>query len=230
MPIVIERAAKTVSEAAISVCEELGLSRDEIEVEVIEEGSKGIFGIGSKNARVRVRVKLEDITEIGLKTKKALEELLGFFSTDFAVSLRESPDRINLDVKTGDDKAILIGRRGEMLRAVEFLMGRISGRLSAGGEEKRISLDIGGYKKRREEAIIKSVKEAARRVRRSGRPVTLEPMSSFERKIAYSALKRESNLKFDTKVIEGDEKRIIISPARDGRGREPKQSAPLRDE
>ena len=216
MPIVLEREAKTVSEATISICEEFGLRRDELDVVILEEGSKGVFGIGSKNAKVRVTVKLENVTEKGLRSKKALEALLGFFSTDYSVSIKETADRIKLDVKTGEDKGILIGKRGEMLRSIEFLLGKMSGKFSKDDEEdKRISIDIGGYKKRREESIVRVVRDAARKVKKSGKPITLDPMSSFERKIAYTILKRENGLRFDTKVIEGDEKRITISSLRD---------------
>jgi Predicted RNA-binding protein len=74
MPIVIEREGKTVHEAILSVCEELGIARDEIDVEVLKEGSKGILGIGSKDARVRVTVKREDVTEKGLRDQKRFYE------------------------------------------------------------------------------------------------------------------------------------------------------------
>ncbi|HXG30659.1 MAG TPA: Jag N-terminal domain-containing protein [Thermodesulfobacteriota bacterium] len=213
MPIVIEREGKTVSEAIISVCEELGLPRDELIVEVLEEGSRGVLGIGGKNAKVRVTVKREGISEKGLRAKKALETVLGFFVPSYSTSLKETPDRIKLDVKLGENKGLLIGRRGEMLRAMEFIIGKIAGRACRDGKEKRVSIDVEGYKKRRESNISKMVREAAKRARRSGRPVTLEPMSAFERRIAYMALKHEDGIKFETKV-EGEDKRIIITPQR----------------
>jgi spoIIIJ-associated protein len=219
MPIVIEREGKTVSEAIINACEELGVSRDEIDVEVLEEGSKGVLGIGSKNARVRVKVKREDVSEKGLRAKKTLEVLLGFFTPAYSVNLKETSDKIKLDVRLSDDRGLLIGKKGEMLRAMEFIVGKIAGRFCKDGKEKKVSIDVGGYKKRREEAIIKIVKEAAQKVRKSGRPIMLEPMSAFERRIAYMILKRENGLKFETKV-DGEEKRIIISSVNTNKNRE----------
>ncbi|HWP93940.1 MAG TPA: Jag N-terminal domain-containing protein [Thermodesulfobacteriota bacterium] len=213
MPIVIEREGKTVSEAIINVCEELGLARDELIVEVLEEGSRGVLGIGGKNAKVRVTVKREGVSEKGLKAKKALEAILGFFVPTYSTSLRETADKIKLDVKTSENRGLLIGRRGEMLRAMEFVIGKIAGRSSGEGKEKRISIDIEGYKKRRESNISKMVRDAAKKVRRSGRPLTLEPMSAFERRIAYMTLKHEEGIKFETKIA-GEEKRIIIAPQR----------------
>jgi spoIIIJ-associated protein len=110
MPIVIEREAKTVSEATISVCEEYGLRRDDLDVEVLEEGSRGVLGIGSKNARVRITIRRDDITEKGLRAKKALEMILGFFVSTHSVNLRETPDKIKLEVKISENKGLLIGK------------------------------------------------------------------------------------------------------------------------
>ncbi|GIW46685.1 MAG: DNA-binding protein [Deltaproteobacteria bacterium] len=211
MSIVIEKEGKTVSEAIISLCEELGLARDEIEVEVLEEGSKGVLGIGSKNARIRAKVKRDDVSEKGLRAKRVLEIILGFFISDYSVNLKETSDRIKLEVRTSEDKGLLIGKQGETLKAMEFLVGKIAGRVCKDGKEKRVSIDIAGYKKRREEAIAKMVKEAAEKARRSGKPVTLEPMSPFERRIAYMTLKKENGLRLETKS-EGNEKRITIIP------------------
>jgi len=213
MPVVIEREAKTVSEATISVCEEFGLRRDELDVEVLEEGSRGVLGIGGKNAKVRVTVRRDDLTEKGLRAKKALETVLGFFVPSYSVNLRETPDRIKLEVKITDNKGLLIGRKGEMIRAIEFIIAKIAGRSCESGREKRVLVDIEGYKKRRESTVSKIVKEAVKMARKSGRQVTLDPMSAFERRIAYLTLKHEDGIKFDTKV-EGDEKRIIINPQR----------------
>ena len=78
MAIVLEKEGKTVSEATISACEELGVSRNEVDIEVIQESSKGVLGIGSKNAIVKVTVKNEKLSEKGLKSKKALESILEY--------------------------------------------------------------------------------------------------------------------------------------------------------
>lgn len=215
MPVIIEKEAKTVSEAIISACEELGVSRDGIDVEVLEEGSKGVLGIGGKNARVRVTVKRADVTEKGLRAKKSFEQILGFFLSTYSVDLRETSDEIKLEIMSDEDKGLLIGRKGETLKAMEFIVGKIAGRFSENGREKRISIDVDGYKKRREESVAKMVKDVAKKVRMSGRPVTLDPMPASERKMVYIALKREDGIRVETRA-EGEEKRIIINPLRRG--------------
>ena len=211
MSIVLEREGKTVSEAIINVCEELGITRNEIDVQVLQEGSKGILGIGGKEARVRITVIRSEVSEKGLRAKKALEGILGFIVSTHSVDLKESPDKIKLDVKISDDKGLLIGKKGEMIKAMEYIVGKISSRSCEDGKQKRVSIDIDGYKRRREEAISRIAKETARKVRKIGKPITLDPMTAFERRITYITLKHEHGIGFETKGA-GGEKRIIINP------------------
>ena len=211
MGIVIEREGKTVTDAAISACEELGIPRSEIDIEVLEEGSKGVFGIGSRNAKIRVKVKNENLSEKGLRSKKALEEILNYLVPTFSVALREGPEKIRLDIKDTNDKGLLIGKRGEMIKSLEYVVGKISGRNCNDGRDKRVAIDVDGYKRRREDDISKLVKETAKKVRKIKKPVSLDPMSASDRRIAYITLKREGGVSYETK-IEQDEKRIIITP------------------
>jgi spoIIIJ-associated protein len=215
MGIVIEREGKTVSEAAISACEELGIPRSEVEIEVLEEGSKGVLGIGSKNAKIRVKVKNENLSEKGLRSKKALEEILKYLVPTYSVILKEGQEKIRLDIRDTNDKGLLIGKRGEMIKALEYVVGKISGRTCTDGKDKRVAIDVDGYKRRREDNISKLVRETARKVRKMKKPVSLEPMSASERRIAYLTLKREGGVSYETKV-EQEEKRIIITPLHKG--------------
>ena len=219
MPIVIEREGKTVSEAIIRACEDLGVTRNDIDVQVLEEGSKGVLGIGGKEARIRITVTRPDVSEKGLKAKKTLHEILGYIVSSHSITLRETDDRIKLDVKIDDDKGLLIGRKGEMIKALEYITGKIAGRSCEEGREKRVLIDIDDYKRRREESISRMVKDTVRRVRKIGKPVTLEPMSAFERRITYITLKQESGIAYETKGT-GEEKRIVISPQRHNRARD----------
>lgn len=215
MGIVIEREGKTASEAAISACEELGIPRSEVDIEVLEEGSRGVLGIGSRNAKIRVKVKNENLSEKGLRSKKALEEILKYLVPTYSVTLIEGPEKIKLEIRDTNDKGLLIGKRGEMIKALEYVVGKISGRTCTDGRDKRVAIDVDGYKRRREDDISKLVRETARKVRKIKKPVSLEPMSASERRIAYLTLKREGGVSYETKV-EQEEKRIIIIPLQKG--------------
>lgn len=211
MPVEIEVEGKTVSEAIINACEKLGVTRNQIDIEVLQEGSKGVLGIGSKSAKVRATINNDKISEKGIKAKKILEDILEYFSDQHTVNLRETSDKIRLDVNMSDNRGLLIGKSGEMLKSLEFLIGKISSKMTESGKEKRISIDIEGYKRRKEDTIAKMVKENIKKARKMRKPVTLEPMSAYERKITYITLKRERGIKYDTK-IDGDKKRITIIP------------------
>jgi len=211
MGIVLEKQGKTVSEATISACEELGVSRSEVDVEVLQESSKGVLGIGSKNAKIRITVKNDNLSEKGLKSKKALESILEYLIPTYSVGIRESADRIKLDIKDTNDKGLLIGKRGEMIKALEYIVGKISGRDCEEGRDKRINIDVDGYKGRREDKISRLIKDTARKVRKIKKPIALDPMTASERRMAYIALNREGGVGYETKV-EQDQKRIIITP------------------
>lgn len=219
MPVVIEREAKTVSEAILRGCEDLGLTRNDIDVQVLEEGSKGVLGIGGKDARVRITVTKSDVTEKGLRAKKTLQNILEYIVSSHSITLKETADKIKLDVKISDDKGLIIGRKGEMIKALEYITGKIAGRFCEDGREKRVLIDIDDYKKRREESISRMVKDTVKKVRKIGKPITLEPMSAFERRITYITLKQESGITYETKGS-GEEKRIVINPQRHNRPRD----------
>ncbi|MEQ9618086.1 MAG: RNA-binding cell elongation regulator Jag/EloR [Deltaproteobacteria bacterium] len=215
MGLAIEKEGKTVSEATISACEELGVARSEIDVEVLEEGSKGVLGIGGRKAKVRVTVKNENLSEKGLRSKKALEDILEYLVPTYSVSIRENPDKIKLDIRDTNDKGLLIGKRGDMIKALEYVVGKIAARSCSDGREKRVSIDVDGYKRRRDDKVTRLVKETAKKVRKMKKPVSLEPMSASERRIAYIALKRERGVSYETKM-DKDQKRIIITPVTKG--------------
>lgn len=211
MSVEIEVEGKTVSEATINACEQLGVTRNQVDIEVLDEGSKGLLGIGGKPARVKAKVIQENVSEKGLKAKTVLDNILAYFTDNYTVTLRETADRIKLDVKMPDNRGLIIGKSGEMLKSLEFLIGKISSRNTETGKGKRIYIDIEGYKRRKEDSISKMVRDSVKKVRKFKKPVTLNPMSAYERRITYITLKREKGIRYDTKV-DGDKKTITIIP------------------
>ncbi|MGI9534485.1 MAG: Jag N-terminal domain-containing protein [Thermodesulfobacteriota bacterium] len=216
MAIEIEKEGKTVSEATISACEELGVPRSDVEVEVIQEGSRGVLGIGEKPARVKVSVKSDGISEKGLKAKKALENILDYLVSTHSVTLKEEGDSIKLDINLSDDKGLLIGKHGDTLKSLEYLVGRISTKSSETGRDKRVFVDVDGYISKKEETVNKRVSDAVRRVKRTKKRFFLDRMPANERRIAYLALKKQRGITYET-IIDGDYKKIVISLANNNR-------------
>ena len=204
---VIEVSGKTVEEAVEQALASLEKTREQVDVEVIEEPSKGILGIfGTKPARVKVTVK----EGVESRAVNLLDSIVKAMNLDVQMDVKEKKDIVNIDLK-GSELGILIGRRGETLDALQFLVN-----LSANKNQpnrKRIIIDIEGYRNRRSETLHKLAIKLANKAKQRGRSVVLEPMSSQERRIIHTALHgREDIYTFS----EGDDpyRKIIIAPKR----------------
>ncbi len=210
----IEKEGKTISEAVVNACEELGVSKDEVEIEVIREDSKGVLGIGSKNAIVRVEVKTGGLGEKAFWAKKTLETVLGFlFSTPQSVKAEETENRIILEVWPVKDKKFLIGKNGEVIKSLEYIVGKIASKNSDEGKGKRVAINIGGHDgKKKDTDVPKKVAETVQKVKESGNPHSIEQLSSYERKMAYIELKKQENITYETVPSKGNSKKIVVSP------------------
>jgi len=204
---IVESTGKTVDEAIETALEDLKLSRNDVEIEILEEPTKGLFGLlGGKPARVRVRTK---ITATG-RAKEMLNNVMRAMKLDVNIEAVEKNERVIINI-SGPDLGILIGRRGETLDALQYLVN-----LSANKnveKRKRIIIDIEGYRKRREETLMKLAFKLADKARQRGRNVVLEPMNSMERRIIHTALQERDDI---YTFSEGEEpyRKIIISPKR----------------
>lgn len=205
----IEVAARTVEEAVAEALEKLQAEQDEVEVTVLDEGSKGFLGLlGSKQARVLVTKKLpvEEVKlEAALKFTKELLESMGFSSEVTGVVEDEC---IKLDV-TGENLGLLIGRRGETLDSLQYLIGLAVNR--QGGKWVRILLDVGEYRAKRIETIRYLARKSAEKASLTGRRIPLEPMNATERRIVHQAVKDFADVET---VSEGEDphRRVVVMP------------------
>ncbi|WP_027364725.1 RNA-binding cell elongation regulator Jag/EloR [Desulfotruncus alcoholivorax] len=201
----VEKSAKTVDEAVEIALRELNLNKDQVEIEILEEPTKGLFGLlGGKPAKVKV-IKKENPS---LRAKELLENIMRAMNLKVEINAEENDEKIKFNIN-GPDLGILIGRRGETLDALQYLVN-----LSANKnfeKRKRILLDIENYRKRREETLRKLAYRLADKAKQRGRNVVLEPMNSMERRIIHTALQDRADI---YTFSEGDEpyRKIIISP------------------
>lgn len=206
-----EQTARTVEEAVEQGLHLLGVRRDQVDVEILEEPGSGLFGLGGKQARVRVMV-CEVNTE---KAREVLEELVRLLKLNAMVEMTQSDDTVRFEV-LGDDLGVLIGHRGQTLNALQFLLGVI---LTRGVEKARVRciLDVEGYRIRREKSLQILAEKMAKKASMERRPVTLEPMLPSERRIIHLALEKNP---YVTSSSEGDEpmRRVIIKPKAGARG------------
>ncbi len=202
----IEKSAKTVDEAISLALAELGILREDAEIEVVDEGSRGLFGLGAKDAVVKVssNVNLEK------RAKDFLDDI--FLSMGLRVEVDIQTEgklmRINL---IGDNLGIIIGKRGDTLDALEHLVKLCVNK--GDGEYVKVILDAENYRARREQTLVKLAKSLASSATRNNRKITLEPMQSNERRIIHATL--QNNPDVDTFSI-GDEpnRKVVIAPKR----------------
>jgi len=211
----VEVSAKTEEEAIAIALAELGLSRSEVEVVVVKKGKAGIFGFGSEEVRVRVtplgqKPEGEVGEDIAGMAKGVLQDILSLMNVPASVVLDKSDageaGNIPLDIK-GEDLGILIGRRGETLSALQYVINLIvSRRLKS---RVGVVVDVEGYRQRRYESLRLLARRLAEQVKSTGRSVTLEPMPPNERRIIHLELKDNPDVTTQSIGL-GEERKIAI--------------------
>ena len=207
MSIEKEFEGETVTDAAIEACKELGISRDELEFDVIQEESSGVLGIGSRKAIIRVISKdekyenktdnsidsLDDNLNIDVESvEKIFKEIVNHFIGDANIGSELNGKNILLKLNSEKDLGFLIGRKGEMIKNLEFLLSRISSKQI--GKSIYVSIDINSYREKRMQKLKEKVSETVKKVIAINRPLSLNPMNSFERREAYLIIEQDSQV------------------------------------
>ena len=193
----IEISAKNVDDAITQATVQLGITSDQLEYEVLDKGSTGFLGIGSKNAVIKARKKFsidENVVEFLSSIFDAMK-----VEVEILVAVNEEEHIIEVELK-GDDMGILIGKRGQTLDSLQYLTNLAINKHS--DEYYKVKIDTEDYRKRRKETLENLAKNIAYKVKRTKRPVSLEPMNPFERRIIHSALQND---RYVTTHSEGDE-------------------------
>lgn len=214
----LEKSARTVEEAIQLALEHLGVGREEVEVSVVKGGKPGLLGLGSEEAVVRV-TPLVPVPEsdVGEAAREALETLLTLMGVAGSIvpqtqpvieGEQEAAASVALNIK-GDDLGILIGRRGQTLSCLQYIV-----RLIVGHQTKAwvpIVIDVEGYKQRRYQALQAFARYTAEQVKTKGTPSTLEPMSAYERRIIHLALADHPDVTTESTGL-GETRRVVIMP------------------
>lgn len=193
----IEVSAKTVEDALTDASVQLGITSDQLEYEIVEKGSSGFLGIGSKNAVIRVKVK----SSIEDEVRKFLTSVFNAMNMEVEIIINKNEDEKFLDVELkGDDMGVLIGKRGQTLDSLQYLTSLAINKHR--DEYYKVKIDTEDYRKRRKDTLENLAKNIAYKVKRTKRPVSLEPMNPFERRVIHSALQND---KYVTTHSEGEE-------------------------
>ena len=193
----IEISAKNVDDAITQATVQLGITSDQLEYEVLDKGSTGFLGIGSKNAVIKARKKFsidENVVEFLSSIFDAMK-----MEVEILVAVNEEEHIIEVELK-GDEMGVLIGKRGQTLDSLQYLTNLAINKHS--DEYYKVKIDTEDYRKRRKETLENLAKNIAYKVKRTKLPVSLEPMNPFERRIIHSALQND---RYVTTHSEGDE-------------------------
>ncbi|MEW6307962.1 MAG: RNA-binding cell elongation regulator Jag/EloR [Bacillota bacterium] len=199
----VEKRGRTVDEAVAAALAELGLSWDQAQITVLDEGAKGLFGLMSRDAHVRVEAR-ENLQE---RAVSLVEDIARCFGLAPRVNAAQAEGTLTLEL-TGSGVGAMIGRHGQGLDAFQYLVGLAVNRKAT--ERVHVRIDIEGYRRRREETLQRLAQLTAERVRRTGQRVALEPMSAQERRLIHLALKDDPHVSTGS---EGEEpyRRVVIS-------------------
>jgi spoIIIJ-associated protein len=210
----LEVSGKTVDEATQVALEQLGASEDQVEVTVLKKGRSGVLGMGAEEARIKVRLlpvpdEKAEKADVVKVAKDVAEELIKSMRITADVSVTQSatgelPVTLNID---GDDLGVLIGRRGQTLASLQYII-----RLIVAEKLKMwvpINVDVAGYKNRRYESLQNLALRLAEQVQRNRRLIMLEPMPADERRIIHLALADHPDITTQS-MGEGEMRKVAI--------------------
>lgn len=236
----IEFKGKTKNDAITEACRHFSIPSDRLDYEVLDEGKAGILGIGAKPAVIRARVKEEskeeaiepvklsetpiiasvkaaaaDMGDVDVEavSKKFLSDVFAAMGIAVEISAKYNDSLRSLEVElSGDEMGVLIGKRGQTLDSLQYLISLVINKGTT--EYIKVKVDTENYRQRRKETLENLAKNISYKVKRTRRPVSLEPMNPYERRIIHSALQND---RYVTTHSEGDEpfRRVVVTPKRD---------------
>ena len=244
----IEYKGKTVDDAITEACQALTVTSDKLDYEVVEKGSAGILGFGSKPAVIKAKVKedkpenkqTKEEVKVEKKAEKAavkeekaeekaakkefkadknstvepaadpkefLENVFKAMNMEVNIDVKKEGNEINIEL-SGDDMGVLIGKRGQTLDSLQYLTSLVVNKGTS--EYIRVKVDTEDYRKRRKETLENLAKNLAYKVKRTKKPVSLEPMNPYERRVIHSALQND---KYVSTHSEGEEpyRKVVIT-------------------
>ncbi|MHB8507772.1 MAG: RNA-binding cell elongation regulator Jag/EloR [Candidatus Dormibacteria bacterium] len=203
----IETTGKTIEDALDSALTQLGVPPERVEVEILEEPKSGVLGLAGGGAKIRVTV----LKESALEGERLLVEMLQKMGIEAEIEHRlDTPETgpAIIDVK-GQDLGVLIGWRGETLRAMQLLLNTMVRQVLPDGDA--IVIDVEKYRARREDSVRELALRVADRAKRNGERIGLDPMQAYERRVIHTTLAEDPELSTESEG-EGMDRRVVVTP------------------
>jgi spoIIIJ-associated protein len=206
----MEIEGKSVEEAIETACQRLRLPADQLEIEIVSHGSSGIFGIGTRNAKILVSPKESGDASLLEEAKEILENILTHFQIPATVEANWVENRIRLDIAS-NGSGLLIGKRGQTLHSLQYIVNKMFNR--GGTKKAHILIDTENYRERRRKALTEVAVNLANRAKKSARPATSSPLSAYDRRIIHLALKDDREVRTKSKG-EGALRKVVVFPVK----------------
>jgi spoIIIJ-associated protein len=210
----VEITGKTIDQALEKALKELGARKDEVDIEVLSETHSGLLGIfGGKLVRIRVtprNAKAGGTTSEGADViRSVIGDVLGFMGVEYTLSIEESEDTTFVNINSSGLDGLLIGRRGETLASIQHVVNRIYTKRT--GRHSKITVDVGGYVRRKHRLLIEKAQKLAERVSKTKREYDFEPLKASERRIIHLAVAEFEDVTTYT-IGDGLLRKVVISP------------------
>jgi spoIIIJ-associated protein len=209
----VETTGKTIDQALGNALKELGARKDEVDIEVVSETHGGLLGLfGGKVVRIRVtrrnaRVRaLADGAEV---VRSVIGDVLGFMGVEYTLSIEESSDTTFVNIDSSGLDGLLIGRRGETLASIQHVVNRVYTKRT--GRHSRITVDVGGYVRRKHRLLVEKAQKLAERVSKTKKEYDFEPLKASERRIIHLAVAEFDDVTTYT-IGDGLLRKVVISP------------------
>lgn len=206
-----EFEGKTTEEAIEQACDHFQRPPESLDIEIISVGSPGLFGLGGRKARVRVALRDETDVDMLPQARELLEHLLELMGEKAKVAGRvDEEDRLNLSIDA-EDAGLLIGKQGQTLEALQYLLTKMIAKKAR--RKVRVFIDIESYRARHQDALTQLAIKSGEKAKKSGRPITLNPMNPHDRRIIHLALQNDKEIKTMSRG-EGLYKKVVVYPVR----------------
>lgn len=201
-------SAKTVEEAIVDGTAQLGVSKEDISYEILEEPKKGFLGMGAIPAKVKVTYILKPLEA----ARAFVETLLRDLGIEGEISVHDDGDGEALITITGEGVSALIGHHGDTMEAFQYLVNLAANKKDDEGRQyTRINIDIENYREKREETLRRLSAKVAAKVKKSGKNIALEPMNAYERRIIHAEIQKIDGVSTNSVGVEGN-RRVIVFP------------------
>lgn len=207
----IESSGKTIEQALQKALKELNARPEDVDIEIVSESGGGLLGIfGSKSVKIRVSLREGKLGEGNTDLiRDIIDRVLGLMGIAYTASVEEMPDTTFININSNGLDGLLIGRRGETLASIQHVVNRIF--TSKTGRHSKVTVDVGGYIKRKHRLLIEKAHKVADRVRKTHREYDFEPLKASERRIIHLAIADVDDVTTYT-IGDGLLRKVVITP------------------